>query len=141
MRLETKGHFCDARKRFFAINERAHERSLQRNDAEGYGPVISAFASQVAVTGKVIPIAAMSGWRSQQLGDHQDRALVSPLGDALRRYFDDDRAQISDDTQRSRSEALARSARMAGLVGRLSNPSDVLREALGSSMGAKAPRR
>lgn len=61
LRLESKCHLLAPNKRYLLINQRAHERSMQRG-AHGYLPVVSALGQGGAMIGSVIGVAAARGW-------------------------------------------------------------------------------
>jgi len=70
IRLETKCLLWEANKKKFLINDKAHERSVQRK-ARGYIPVLASVGGNIAIVGPVIGIEEVANWDriAYQYGD------------------------------------------------------------------------
>lgn len=79
VKLETKAHLLDPRKRWFMVNERAHQRSLGRG-AEGYLPIISVLGAPRVHVGALLRTDVLDNWGPPDKV-LKDPAIGVPLGD------------------------------------------------------------
>ena len=75
--IEVKGHFMDRPKQYFAVNERAHTRSISRG-AAGYLPIVAAAGSPICRVGQIVSTHALTGWDRRDFG-YGDNALTMGL--------------------------------------------------------------
>jgi hypothetical protein len=69
--LEAKAHLIEPGKRWFLINERAHERSRRRG-AAGYVPILTALGATRAIAGPLLTMDTVDCW------GHPDVSLIDP---------------------------------------------------------------
>jgi len=84
--LEVKGHLRQRNYTRFAINKRAHARSVKR-EATGYLGVLTRLGGGEAIVSQLIPVADVARWREVTLNSvPQDPALVMRLDDFRAQY-------------------------------------------------------
>lgn len=70
----------ERKRRYFAINEKAANKSVRRG-AMGYIGVLTAMGSRHALMSKVVPMNEVKEWPVEKLGGHPDPAHVMNLRD------------------------------------------------------------
>ena len=84
--LEAKAHGVQQGKTRFLINQRAFQRSCERN-ACGFVPVLFELGCPNVFVGRVIPLTDVAMWDCGTLGSHRDPAMILDLDVARDHYF------------------------------------------------------